>query len=399
MPRPPRITIPSSNSMADLSQQLSFFSMNTPSSPSIYKTLIPGSTRQLTVRAGRDKLLHDSHRPLQQHRRYTAGAGPQQQAVRPAVLDAGRLRTPVTTPPNAGNPTTMNQLLQRRIDSLKRQHQIRQASSARRHKKMLNIAPAPDPDPPADAASQQRSTPAEKLDLPRQPRSPALPSITAGTTGRSRLGRKGESQAIDEKSSEVQMQKMKVSEEDKQENPRKRPLMSSTPGDHVVFNPPPSVPNPYHTPRLFLPRSDARKNMVPPSLSSATSTSSAAPTTSSIPTSSPTAATEVDNTNESSLPDPLIRRNHNSATHTKSYNLTPSIIAELRKLRASNPNKWGREQLAEKFGCSPLFAGMCSAGLVSKTKVRRTQTGRQGKGHRIKLEERRRRRELWGVQE
>ena len=383
--------------MADLSQQLSSITMNTPTSASFPKSPLPttlnasanpttgttSSTRRFLIRAGRDHPQRISKNivPKHNHRSYTSTTGaPLRSRPTPA---ARRLHTPaITTPPGAGNPATVSNLARVHMDFLRRQHQIRLASSARRHKKQLNIAPAPDPEPPADLTGMAMNA---EFEMPVQPESPMLPSMVAGTTGRSRLGRKVETQTIDENSLETQMQGLNVSGGEQQSEVQNKTMPTSMPlGGHIVFNPPPSVPNPYHTPDLFLPNMDTRKTFQPPALSPTTKAGIAA------------TATE---TNKQPLPPPLIRRNHNSASHTKHYNLPPSAITAMRELRASDPNKWGREQLAREFGCSPLFAGMCSAGLVSKTKIRKTQGGRQGVGRRIRRGERKARREAWGVQE
>ena len=43
----------------------------------------------------------------------------------------------------------------------------------------------------------------------------------------------------------------------------------------------------------------------------------------------------------------------------KKYHLTPAQVAEIRKLRAEDPQVWTRVRLAEKFECSQFFVSLC----------------------------------------
>ena len=112
--------------------------------------------------------------------------------------------------------------------------------------------------------------------------------------------------------------------------------------DHIVFNPPPTIPSPYHTPPLFLPPTDSRR--VLSSQSHAHNNPYAASW------SSTTAASRQ----ATSLPPPI------KAPREKTYHLTAADIAEIRRLRALDPWVNTRQKLAEKFGCTEFFVGMCA---------------------------------------
>ena len=98
----------------------------------------------------------------------------------------------------------------------------------------------------------------------------------------------------------------------------------------VVFNPPPTAPTPYQTPPLFLPSDDSRRTTL-------------------------AEAYEYSNPYASGsrpLP-PLV-----DEPRQKTYNCTAEQIAEIRKLRSSNPFQWTRKKLAEKFGCTEFFISL-----------------------------------------
>ncbi|MCJ1325553.1 hypothetical protein MMC10_002216 [Thelotrema lepadinum] len=100
----------------------------------------------------------------------------------------------------------------------------------------------------------------------------------------------------------------------------------------VVFNPPPTAPTPYQTPPLFLPPNDNRRSTL-------------------------AEAYEYSNPYASGsrpLP-PLVEE-----PRQKTYNVTAEQIAEIRKLRSSDPFTWTRKKLAEKYGCTEFFISLCS---------------------------------------
>lgn len=94
------------------------------------------------------------------------------------------------------------------------------------------------------------------------------------------------------------------------------------------------------------------------------------------------------------LPPPL------KTPYEKSYHLTQEDFAEMRKLRAEDPNVWTRVKLAARFGTSQFFVGMvCEASSQRKAEMQTrlaTIKGRWG-GRKIGARlERRRRRAGWG---
>jgi hypothetical protein len=116
--------------------------------------------------------------------------------------------------------------------------------------------------------------------------------------------------------------------------------------DHIVFNPPSSAPNVYHTPAKFLPQNDPRRrllNVAPTSTSSSSSTPGNASVVTQQPKTSGAAA----------VGDILRPRQE------KKYHLTPAQVEEVRKLRAEDPKLWTRVRLAEKFECSQFFVSLC----------------------------------------
>ena len=100
--------------------------------------------------------------------------------------------------------------------------------------------------------------------------------------------------------------------------------------DHIIYNPPSSAPNVYHTPLKFLPKDDPRRRLhtlLRPTSASASSTTA--------------------------LP-PAVR-----PVYEKKYHLKEADIAEIRRLRAEDPRQWTRVRLAEKFECSQFFVSLC----------------------------------------
>ncbi|KAK5685508.1 hypothetical protein LTS10_003587 [Elasticomyces elasticus] len=108
--------------------------------------------------------------------------------------------------------------------------------------------------------------------------------------------------------------------------------------DHIIFNPPSSVPNVYHTPSLFLPNNDPRRKL---------HTRASTPGVSTPAGTSPVAAATR------ALPQAV------RPEYQKKYHLTPKQVEEMRKLRSEDPRKWTRVRLAEKFECSQFFVSLC----------------------------------------
>ncbi|KAI9817026.1 MAG: hypothetical protein M1832_004743 [Thelocarpon impressellum] len=148
---------------------------------------------------------------------------------------------------------------------------------------------------------------------------------------------------------------------------------SSPQQDHIVFNPPSSAPSVYHTPSIFLPKDDRRRDLAAVAYPSKTSAAS------------------------KRLPPPVRK------PYEKKYHLKEPEIAEIRRLRREDPVTWSREALAKKFECSSLFIGIvCEATKEHKEKQSRiieAVKSRWGRKRRTAREDRGRRRETWGLDE
>lgn len=146
--------------------------------------------------------------------------------------------------------------------------------------------------------------------------------------------------------------------------------------DHIVFNPPSSVPSVYETPVAFLPPNDPRRQLLAQSHRHAN------------PYNGPEARR---------LPPPV------RATQEKKYHLTPKEIEEIRQLRTEDPFTWTRKKLAEKFVCSQFFVGMvCEASKERKEQQKQVLENvkeKWGRRKRYAREDRAKRRELWGKDE
>lgn len=109
--------------------------------------------------------------------------------------------------------------------------------------------------------------------------------------------------------------------------------------DHIIFNPPSSAPNVYHTPSKFLPITDPRSRLQ--SLSKASTSSSSSPS------------------------DPISRSKQLGRplrpVYEKKYDLGKPEIEEMRKLRQEDPRQWTRVRLAEKFQCSQFFVSIATS--------------------------------------
>ncbi|KAI6797460.1 hypothetical protein KC360_g3242 [Hortaea werneckii] len=154
--------------------------------------------------------------------------------------------------------------------------------------------------------------------------------------------------------------------------------------DHIIFNPPSSSPNVYHTPMAFLPANDPRRKLhsVTPTRSA---TPPSTPSTSNIPSST---------SNETRTVPPPVR-----PLYEKKYHLTPEQIEEMRKLRAEDPKLWTRVRLAEKFECSQFFVSLCcSAPQIKEERERELEEIKRRWGRRKTeaREARQERKKLWG---
>ncbi len=162
----------------------------------------------------------------------------------------------------------------------------------------------------------------------------------------------------------------------------------------LIFNPPSAAPNVYHTPLIFLPREDKRRQLYASAQIYATASAQrrqtpfiASPGT---PLSTPSFLPPRPST---ALPVPV------RTPYEKKYHLGISEIEEIRRLRASDPDKWTRVKLADKFGCSQFFVGLIAkapekAEKVSKEHERMRK--RWGATRRMAREDRDRRKVLWG---
>jgi hypothetical protein len=138
--------------------------------------------------------------------------------------------------------------------------------------------------------------------------------------------------------------------------------------DHIIFNPPSSAPSVFHTPLLFLPKEDKRKQLFASTL--------ARPAT------------------PSRLP-PVISK---FAPVGIRHHLKDTDIAEIQRLRASDPEKWTALRLSKKFNCTKVFIQMCAqapAEKVERDKLKlEVQKSRWGPKKTMAREDRLKRREL-----
>ena len=149
--------------------------------------------------------------------------------------------------------------------------------------------------------------------------------------------------------------------------------------DHIIFNPPSSAPNVYHTPLKFLPKTDPRRRLH----------SSASKPTSSTSTNSPP-----------NTPSPSVKRLPPvRPPYEKKYHLTPEQVGEIRRLRAEDPRTWTRVRLAEKFECSQFFVSLCCCAPEIKAEQDRELSEikkRWGRRKTEAREDRQTRKALWG---
>ncbi|KAF2024952.1 hypothetical protein EK21DRAFT_77590 [Setomelanomma holmii] len=162
----------------------------------------------------------------------------------------------------------------------------------------------------------------------------------------------------------------------------------------LIFNPPSSAPNVYHTPLKFLPKEDKRRQLYSNALQHSTTSAlrhKASPITA--PGTPLHTSSHLPPRPSSSLPTPV------RAPYEKKYNLTDKEIAEIRTLRTQDPYTWTRAKLAEKFGCSQFFVGMV---VKAKDRARELEKSHEearrkwGARRREAREDRERRKALWG---
>jgi len=139
--------------------------------------------------------------------------------------------------------------------------------------------------------------------------------------------------------------------------------------DHIIFNPPSSVPSVLHTPLKFLPKDDRRRQLF-----------ASAPTQSQ---------------NSTTLP-PLLKPN---GPGYQRHHLTEEDAAEIKRLRSSDPVTWSRLKLAKKFNCSPLFVAICCEAPPEKRAAEEAKFAavkeRWGPRARKAAEDRAKRKESW----
>lgn len=154
------------------------------------------------------------------------------------------------------------------------------------------------------------------------------------------------------------------------------------PQDHIIFNPPSSAPNVYHTPSKFLPKSDPRRKF-----------HSTAPASTTTQTSTPADSAPLNSTTATEKLSPIREQ------YEKKYHLGQAEIDEIRRLRAEDPRKWTRVRLAEKFECSQFFVSLCCSAPEIKQENDRALAVIKKKWGRRKTEareERKARKTLWG---
>jgi len=179
---------------------------------------------------------------------------------------------------------------------------------------------------------------------------------------------------------------------------------SSPTSSHIIFNPPPTSPNVYHTPLKFLPANDKRRQLY----ASAPSLYSIPPSTRKSPTAFPvTKPGTALHESTSSLPSALLPRVPEGSPLPpalkppveKKYHLTEEDVAEIRRLRMDDPKTWSRDKLAEKFGCSSFFIGVVvkneEAGKAHERRMEEVRS-KWGPRKRDARAQRVRRKELWG---
>lgn len=117
--------------------------------------------------------------------------------------------------------------------------------------------------------------------------------------------------------------------------------------DHIIFNPPSSAPNVYHTPTKFLPKSDPRRAL-----------HTSAPTPANAPAAPQGVLASIAAQRAAAAPSAGSLKPVRPVQEKK-YHLTQAEIDEIRRLRAEDPRQWTRVRLAERFDCSQFFVSLC----------------------------------------
>jgi hypothetical protein len=135
--------------------------------------------------------------------------------------------------------------------------------------------------------------------------------------------------------------------------------------DHIIFNPPASAPSVLHTPLIFLPKDDKRRKLFGDATAS---------------------------TSSSELP-PLVKHFPKHPRH----HLTEEDVAEIKRLRSTDPENWTRLKLARRFNCSSHFVSLCCEAKPEKIALEKEKLemvkARWGPKRRIAREDRTKRRE------
>lgn len=119
--------------------------------------------------------------------------------------------------------------------------------------------------------------------------------------------------------------------------------------EHIIFNPPPSAPNVYHTPPKFLPASDPRRELHLEAEAMAAAGTPKKPSSVLATIAAQRAASQPKAENLKPI----------RPIYEKKYHLTQDDIDEIRRLRKEDPRYWSRLRLAEKFDCSQFFISLC----------------------------------------
>ncbi|XP_014552957.1 hypothetical protein COCVIDRAFT_108901 [Bipolaris victoriae FI3] len=171
----------------------------------------------------------------------------------------------------------------------------------------------------------------------------------------------------------------------------------STSSPTLIFNPPSSAPSVHHTPLKFLPQSDKRRTLYANTHHQLTRTALTSRTS---PIASPGTPLQTSShlppKPSSALPPPVRQ------PYDKQYHLSEQQVAEIRQLRAEDPDTWTRVKLADKFGCSQFFVGLVAKNEAKAERVAREHEGMRAKwgGRRREAREERGRRKMgWGRDE
>lgn len=148
--------------------------------------------------------------------------------------------------------------------------------------------------------------------------------------------------------------------------------------DDILFNPPSSAPNVFHTPNIFLPKTDARKSLI-----------------------TPPGVLETGSPDElpSATKEPKFQRNH-----LKNH-LSAEDVKEIRRLRIEDPGTWTRWKLARRFDCSARFVAHVCDNIPQTTqyeiqkKVLEAVKSRWGNLRRMAREDRHLRKQAWARDE